>query len=808
MSTTDTESSRLARNLKAKALELGADMAGIAPAEPPRDAPEPRALEDWLSRGYAGSMEYMARDPARRSDVRRWHPEARSVLILGFRYASGKPAGRPSPLAGLFSRYSLLADYHREIKKRLKSLLSWLRMSCPSIDGRIFVDSSPVLERFYGRLAGLGWVGKNSMLISPSVGSYFFLAGISLNQELPPDEPLPDHCGSCNRCLEACPTQAFPQERVLDAARCVSYLTIEHRGNVPEPLRESVGSWVAGCDICQEVCPFNRFSNPGALFATAAAREIPLAELARTDVIAWQNRFAKTGAARIKLRGLLRNTLLAMGNSGDARHAAALQERTADADPVIAEQARWSLQRLREENPAHPSPSGPSRRGGFGRGALALLLFLSFLAGAAEAQETPQNLPESQVPEAPTPPRAVPPGAENPPSEATPWITRWMIHPISSGMFVNVPVIDEDPNRGTTAGIMPIWVKRKPGSDEIESITAPSFTGNPIYGFVGTYRYYYYPDAVSQYNVEGSLTTQIEHDARFSYQSYDFLGKDINFLASVEDVVNASQHFWGFGPDSPESNQANYALHQTSLQVLGGYPLPPHGDWKIQLYNNYSSSRISDFQVPGLVDIGAVLPGYASIYPKQADEFGGSLYYDTRDNPVTPSRGAYMNIYADESAHGVLSSYSFQRYGFDGRYLFPLATPSHPSKQTWAGQLQYQEVRGTAPLWLLPNLGGEYSSRAYGLGRYTDNGMLALNIEDRINFYARKMAGVTTVFQFAPFAGVGTVFEDLPDAAYKYLRPVVGAAIRAVVKPQVVGTVDIGIGQEGVAVFTGINYPF
>ncbi len=783
-------------------------MVGIAPAEPPPDAPEPRALADWLSRNYEGSMAYMSRDPARRSDVRRWHPEARSVLVLGFRYASGNPASRRSPPAGIFSRYSLLPDYHREIKKRLKSLLSWLRTSRPEIDGRIFVDSSPVLERFYGRLAGLGWIGKNSMLISPSDGSYFFLAGISLDRELPPDEPLSDHCGNCNRCLEACPTKAFPRERVLNASRCISYLTIESRGSVPESLRERVGSWVAGCDICQEVCPFNRFSRPGALFATAAPREIPLEELARTDDISWKDRFAKTGASRIKRRGLLRNALLAMGNSGDGRHAATLQEHIADADPVISEQARWSLQHLKQKNSSSSRPSSLPRRDKSGRGALSMFLFLSFLTGAAVAQETPQNLPESLVPEASSPPRAVPPGAEQPPSEATPWIVRWMIHPIHSGMFVNVPVIDEDPNRGTTAGIMPIWVKRKPGSDEIESITAPSFTGNATYGFVGTYRYYYYPDEESQYNVEGSLTTQIEHDARFSYQSYNFLGKDINFLASVEDVVNASQHFWGFGPDSPDSNQANYALHQTSLQVLGGYPLPPHGDWKIQLYNNYSSSRLSDFPVPGLVDIGTVLPGYASVYPKQADEFGGSLYYDTRDNPVTPARGAYLNIYADESAHGVLSSYSFQRYGFDGRYLFPLATPSHPSKQTWAGQLQFQEVRGTAPLWLLPNLGGEYSSRAYGLGRYTDNGMFALNIEDRINFYARKLAGVTTIFQFAPFAGVGTVFEDLPDATYKYLRPVVGAAIRAVVKPQVVGTVDIGIGQEGPAVFTGINYPF
>lgn len=289
-------------------------------------------------------MAYMARNSPSRRDIRHWYPRARSVLLCGFSYADNAP--RPSrPGKGKVSRYAVLADYHPELKKRMKELLDWLKAEVPDADGRIFVDTSPLLERLYGRYAGLGWVGKNTMLINSKAGSYFFLAGLAVNVELDCDEPSLDRCGGCRRCLEACPTQAFPAERVLDASRCVSYLTIEHRGQVPEELRPGVGDWVMGCDVCQEVCPWNRFARPGPAFSPILEAELDLEELASLDEAAFRARFGRTPLSRAKRRGLVRNALLAMGNARDPRFCALLRSFLNDPDPVLAEQAAWSLER-------------------------------------------------------------------------------------------------------------------------------------------------------------------------------------------------------------------------------------------------------------------------------------------------------------------------------------------------------------------------------------------------------------------------------------------------------------------------------
>jgi epoxyqueuosine reductase len=293
-----------------------------------------------------GTMEYMARNADSRHDVRAWYPEAKTVLICAFSYAGGEPQATPAG-HGRFARYSVLGDYHDRLKAILTNVLTYCKQELPGCDGRLFVDTSPLLERLYGRYAGLGWVGKNTMLISPKIGSYHLLAGLALNQTLKWDGPEADHCGSCTKCLDACPTDAFPKERVLDASKCVAYFTIEHRGTIPEGFRAGVGDWVMGCDVCQEVCPWNRFAKANPVFERLIPDSLPLEELAQDEPAAFKKRFGKTPVTRAKRRGILRNALLAMGNSGDRRFRAALERWASDSDAVIAEQARWSLSRLK-----------------------------------------------------------------------------------------------------------------------------------------------------------------------------------------------------------------------------------------------------------------------------------------------------------------------------------------------------------------------------------------------------------------------------------------------------------------------------
>jgi epoxyqueuosine reductase len=331
----------LTRALKRRARELGADLVGVAPA---RAFPEAKAYQDWIAAGMQGSMDYMAENHESRLDIRHWYPDARSVLLCGYSYAGKEPQAPRKP-GGRVSRYAALPDYHPELKKRMRELLDWLKTNAPGADGRLFVDTSPLLERLYGRYAGLGWTGKNTMLIAPKLGSYFFLAGLAVNVELQADEPAPDHCGSCRKCLEACPTGAFPAERVLDASRCISYFTIEHRGPIPEGFRKGVGDWIMGCDVCQEVCPWNRFASAGPVFSPVMETALDLEELAGLDEAAFRARFRNTPLSRAKRRGLVRNALLAMGNSQDGRFSAVLRSFLADPDPILAEQAAWSLER-------------------------------------------------------------------------------------------------------------------------------------------------------------------------------------------------------------------------------------------------------------------------------------------------------------------------------------------------------------------------------------------------------------------------------------------------------------------------------
>lgn len=293
-----------------------------------------------------GGMAYLADNREPRRDIRVWMKEARSILMCGFSY--GEPGGAaPVPGEGRIARYARRTDYHDILRERMNGLRDWLKAEVPGSHAVAFCDMSPILERSYAAAAGLGWQGKNAMMISQDIGSYYLIAGLAMTVELPADSAGPDHCGTCTRCLDVCPTDAFPKERVLDASKCIAYFTIEAKGAIPEPFRAGIGDWVYGCDLCQEVCPWNRFEvSARALPAPKAPPTLPLDELAGPKSANLRSRLKGLPVARAVRKRLTRNALLAMGNSGLAKYRPILEEYAKDADPILAEQAQWSLARL------------------------------------------------------------------------------------------------------------------------------------------------------------------------------------------------------------------------------------------------------------------------------------------------------------------------------------------------------------------------------------------------------------------------------------------------------------------------------
>jgi len=349
-----------AERVHAAARALGFDLVGIAPADPP---PHAAFLMDWLARGYAGEMAWLARRADERADPRRVLPGAKSVVAVGVLYddpqAEHGPApseAQPSGVTGRVARYAGGRDYHDVLGEKLRSLARAIEALEPGTRTRSYVDTGPVLERPLAARAGLGWIGKNTLLIHPRLGSYLFLGVVLSDLALAPDAPEPDHCGSCRACLDACPTDAFPEPYVLDATRCLSYTTIELRSPIPEPLRAPQADWVFGCDVCQEVCPWNRRARRAIpddhaglraeLAPREAWREPSLDWLLGLDESGWREVAQGTALRRAKWRGLLRNALVAAGNSGDATLAPLLRWHAEGGDALLAEHARWALARL------------------------------------------------------------------------------------------------------------------------------------------------------------------------------------------------------------------------------------------------------------------------------------------------------------------------------------------------------------------------------------------------------------------------------------------------------------------------------
>ncbi len=341
------------QDVKMEAGAAGFDLCGVAPVA---DYPELGFLTEWLSRGYAGEMHYLHRSAERRADVRAVMPSARSVISLGVVYNTDRPYSnqQSNPSRADIARYAWGDDYHVVIEARLQRLIARLRdMSDEPFEARSYVDTGPVQERVYAQHAGLGWIGKNTCLINDDLGSWIFLSEIICSLPLEPDAPGFDQCGSCARCLDACPTGALVDPGVLDATRCLSYLTIEIKGAIPHEHREAIGGHAYGCDICQEVCPWN--IAPGIGKSTDPAWQ-PRPGLDAPQLLDLWNRsddelrLLLKGSAmkRAGVRRLRRNLAVAIGNSGDRDAAMAMadnREETAG-DPLVVEHVVWAINKL------------------------------------------------------------------------------------------------------------------------------------------------------------------------------------------------------------------------------------------------------------------------------------------------------------------------------------------------------------------------------------------------------------------------------------------------------------------------------
>lgn len=336
----------LATLIKHHARELGFGPVGICPAVRPAGLDR---LDEWLAAGYAGQMDYLA---SRRDAYQ--HPGhvldgARSIVMLALPYRTAAPA-EPRAGQGRVSRYAWgEADYHDVIRPRLHALADALRDANPGATTRGVVDTAPLLEREFAQLAGLGWIGKNTLLLNKPSGSYYFLAALLTDADLTPDQPFHgDHCGTCTACLDACPTDAFPQPRVLDATRCISYLTIELRDAIPHQLREGVGDWLFGCDVCQDVCPWNHRSPESSVpefLPRPDANPTELAPLFEMDEAAFRRRFRKTPLWRAHRRGLLRNSAIVLGNSLPPGGVQPLAVGLSDTEPIVRGACAWALGR-------------------------------------------------------------------------------------------------------------------------------------------------------------------------------------------------------------------------------------------------------------------------------------------------------------------------------------------------------------------------------------------------------------------------------------------------------------------------------
>jgi epoxyqueuosine reductase len=354
----DREISRLELKMRLASLarEIGFDSCRVAASSSPRYAHE---FRNWLGEGEHGEMIYMERGQDKRCDPQKVLPGARSIVLVAMNYFQGEQVRRssqPVGATGRIARYAWGDDYHDLIANKLDKIDEFLR----SFGGqqKCYVDTGPVLERDYAAQAGVGWHGKSTMLINQQLGTWFFLGEVLTTLELPPDAPVPDRCGTCERCIKACPTGAITAPHRLDARRCISYLTIELKGSIPLELRPLIGDRIFGCDDCLDACPWNRFaqvSREATFSARPSTAGKPLRDYLTLSDDEFRVVFRNSPIKRIKRRGFLRNVCVALGNVGNSSDLPALERATADSELLIAEHAKWAIHQIRSRNGISPA---------------------------------------------------------------------------------------------------------------------------------------------------------------------------------------------------------------------------------------------------------------------------------------------------------------------------------------------------------------------------------------------------------------------------------------------------------------------
>ncbi|MFO1511838.1 MAG: tRNA epoxyqueuosine(34) reductase QueG [Verrucomicrobiota bacterium] len=346
-------------SLRQRALELGFDDCRFTTATPPESAAH---LQSWLEAGQNGEMAWLARNADKRADPQRVLPGAKSVICLAVSYAGESSDVATNRKSGVVARYACFKDYHEVLAERLKSLTGFVNeIGGAGTRSLWYVDTGPILERDFAQRAGLGFIGKHTNVISRKLGNWIFLAEILTTLELEPDPPEKNRCGSCERCLSACPTHAITAPFQLDARLCISYLTIELKGSIPLELRPLIGNRIYGCDDCLAACPWNRFAQESKLMKPHARDHLAtpdLVELLGLDDAGFKARFAGTPMMRTKRRGLLRNVCVALANVGDVDALPALTKASHDLEPLIAEHARWAIQQISYHAPNQQSLGG------------------------------------------------------------------------------------------------------------------------------------------------------------------------------------------------------------------------------------------------------------------------------------------------------------------------------------------------------------------------------------------------------------------------------------------------------------------
>jgi outer membrane protein assembly factor BamA len=303
----------------------------------------------------------------------------------------------------------------------------------------------------------------------------------------------------------------------------------------------------------------------------------------------------------------------------------------------------------------------------------------------------------------------------------------------------------------------------------------------------------------------GSMA-KYEHEAMGHFEDRSFAGTRYDLVSRVQYNCDAGGHFFGVGPDTPRSSETNYKADFLLVRAGAGLPLFEDSGWRAHFVDRMLTEKVTNGPINNLPGFDTTFPEFATAHHHQSNELRAVIDFDTRDHPITTTEGTYVEMFEEHAFNGFLSEYEFGRAGFDGRYFY--RWPNVEKKRVTAFNVRFEQLTGNAPFWLLPQLGGKYSLRAYGEGRYVDRSVLTLNLEQRFTFYETHMGGVTTQFELSPFIGMGQAADNPGRYAARYTRPVFGGAIRAVARPQVVGSVDFGVGQEGLSVFTDINYSF